>query len=139
MVPFYVARVSDLGPSDFVHVECACGHIERLTAAMLTTAGVGPVEKVQGWEIECGAGRATRRVEPWSRSAGLLDDLNLPPFACSDFSASDVVRRSAWSVATRVAGDRDARRTGVKPRTPISGLEARLKCRDCDRAERSSA
>jgi hypothetical protein len=31
-----------------VQVECACGHIERLTAAMLTTAGVAPDEKVQG-------------------------------------------------------------------------------------------
>jgi hypothetical protein len=27
MVPLYAARVSDLGPGDFVHVECAaCGH-----------------------------------------------------------------------------------------------------------------
>ena len=50
MVPFYAARVSDLGPGDFVHVECACGHIERLTAAMLITAGVSPDEKVQGLE-----------------------------------------------------------------------------------------
>ena len=39
-----------LGPSDFVHVECACGHTERLTAAMLSTAGVGPDERVQGLE-----------------------------------------------------------------------------------------
>jgi hypothetical protein len=48
VVPFYAARVSDLGPGDFVHVECACGHTERLTAAMLITAGVAPDEKVQG-------------------------------------------------------------------------------------------
>jgi hypothetical protein len=47
MVPFYAARVSDLGPGDFVHAECACGHIERLTVAMLTTAGVTPDAKVQ--------------------------------------------------------------------------------------------
>jgi len=47
VVPFYAARVSDLGPGDLVQVECVCGHIERLTAAMLTTAGVGPDEKVQ--------------------------------------------------------------------------------------------
>ena len=47
MVPFYAARVSDLGPGDFVQVECACGHTERLTAAMLTTAGVTPDSKVQ--------------------------------------------------------------------------------------------
>jgi len=50
VVPFYAARVSDLGPGDYVQVECACGHTERLTAAMLTTAGLGPDEKVQGLE-----------------------------------------------------------------------------------------
>ena len=48
VVPFYAARVSDLGPRDFVHVECACGHIERLTPAMLTTAGIRRDAKVQG-------------------------------------------------------------------------------------------
>ncbi len=50
MVPFYAARVSDPGPGDLVQVECACGHTERLTAAMLITAGVGPDERVQGLE-----------------------------------------------------------------------------------------
>ena len=55
MVPFYAARVSDLGPCDFVYVDCACGHTERLTAAMLTTAGVGPDCKVQdlGSRMRC--------------------------------------------------------------------------------------
>ena len=48
MVPFYAARVSDLGPGDFVQVECACGHTERLTAPMLSTAGVTQDERVQG-------------------------------------------------------------------------------------------
>ena len=47
MVPFYAARVSDLGPGDVVQVECRCGHTERLTAAMLTTAGVEQHYKVQ--------------------------------------------------------------------------------------------
>jgi hypothetical protein len=41
------ARIENLGPRDFVQVECACGHIERLTAAMLLTAGVPPDSKVQ--------------------------------------------------------------------------------------------
>jgi len=50
VVPFYAARVSDLGPGDFVQVGCSCGHIERLTAGTLTTAGVGPDERVQGLE-----------------------------------------------------------------------------------------
>ena len=49
-MPFYAARLSDLGPGECVHVECACGHTERLTAAMLMTAGVGPDETVQGLE-----------------------------------------------------------------------------------------
>jgi hypothetical protein len=48
VVPFYAARVSDLGPGDFVQVQCACGHTERLTAAMLITAGVRLEERVQG-------------------------------------------------------------------------------------------
>jgi hypothetical protein len=46
MRPLYDARVSDLGPDDFLQVECAYGHLEHLTAAMLTTAGVGPDQKV---------------------------------------------------------------------------------------------
>jgi hypothetical protein len=50
VVPFYAARVSDLGPGDFLQVECACGHTEPLAAAMLTTAGVGSDERVKGLE-----------------------------------------------------------------------------------------
>jgi hypothetical protein len=46
MVPLYAARISDLGPDDFVQVECGCGHVELLTATMLATAGVGPDQKV---------------------------------------------------------------------------------------------
>jgi hypothetical protein len=46
MRPLYDARISDLGPGDFVRVECLCGHIELLTAAMLATAGVTPDSKV---------------------------------------------------------------------------------------------
>jgi hypothetical protein len=44
MRPFYDARVSDLGPGDFVQVEWVCGHTELLTAAMLATAGLPPYE-----------------------------------------------------------------------------------------------
>jgi hypothetical protein len=46
MVPLYAARAGDLGPGDFVQVECPCGHSELLTAAMLATAGVAPDRKV---------------------------------------------------------------------------------------------
>ena len=46
MRPLYDARLEDLGPDDRVVVECACGHLEHLTAAMLATAGVPPYAKV---------------------------------------------------------------------------------------------
>jgi len=36
----------DIGPGDRVIVECACGHTEELTAAMLTTAGLPPCTKI---------------------------------------------------------------------------------------------
>jgi hypothetical protein len=43
----HIELVGDAG-CRFVHVECRCGHTERLAAAMLTTAGVQPDERVQG-------------------------------------------------------------------------------------------
>jgi hypothetical protein len=46
MVPLFAARIEDLGPDDAVKVECGCGHIEFLTAAMLATAGLPPYTKV---------------------------------------------------------------------------------------------
>jgi hypothetical protein len=46
MRPLYDARISDHGPGDFGHVECACGHSQLLTAGMLATAGVAPDRKV---------------------------------------------------------------------------------------------
>ena len=47
MAPLYAARIEDLGPGDFVKVECAaCGHVELLTAGMLATAGAKPIERV---------------------------------------------------------------------------------------------
>jgi hypothetical protein len=53
--PLYDARISDLGPGDFVHVECACGRSELLTAAMLATAGAAPDRKVLdlGQRLRC--------------------------------------------------------------------------------------
>jgi len=36
MVPFYAARIEDLGPGDFVKVDCgACSHAALLTPAYL--------------------------------------------------------------------------------------------------------
>lgn len=58
--PLYDCHVEDLGPDDLVQVECACGHAELLTAAMLATAGVRPEAKVLDlgrrlWCRECDA------------------------------------------------------------------------------------
>jgi len=37
MVPFYAARVGDLGPGDFIKAECmACGHTELIPTIGLT-------------------------------------------------------------------------------------------------------
>jgi hypothetical protein len=75
MRPLYAARVDDLGPGDFVRIECAWGHIERLTAAMLTTAGVMPDIKVQdlGKRMRCREcdekGRAVISIR-WATDAG---------------------------------------------------------------------
>jgi len=70
MRPLYDARVSDLGPGDLVKVECACGHAELLTAAMLATAGVGPERKV----LDLGARMRCRECDSagawWCRSGG---------------------------------------------------------------------
>ena len=64
MVPFYAARVSDLGPDDLVQVECVCGHRERLTAAMLSTAGVRPDETLQGLESRMRCRECNEKGEP---------------------------------------------------------------------------
>ena len=45
---FWEAHVGDLGPGDLVKVECLCGHVERLTGAMLRTAGLSEHEPIRG-------------------------------------------------------------------------------------------
>jgi len=72
MVPLYAARVSDLGPGDFVKIECPCGHTELLAATMLATAGVAPDRKVLdlGGRMRCrecdSRGRAALSIK-WTR------------------------------------------------------------------------
>ena len=46
MVPLYACRLADLGPGDFVQLECVCGHVMLVTADMLRNAGVAPERKV---------------------------------------------------------------------------------------------
>jgi hypothetical protein len=65
MVPLYDARVSDLGPDDRVVVECGCGHLEHLTAAMLATAGLPPYTLVLDLkrQLKCKACRWRGRAD----------------------------------------------------------------------------
>jgi hypothetical protein len=47
MLPLYLARIEDLGQSDFVKVDCAaCHHVALLTPAFLLKLGLSPLAKV---------------------------------------------------------------------------------------------
>jgi hypothetical protein len=47
MVPLYAARVSDLGPGDFVGVECICGHDAMMPASTRAQGlRLGPDERI---------------------------------------------------------------------------------------------
>src|SRR5215471_21446122 len=47
MAPLYLATIEDLGPGDFVKIDCAaCGHTALLTAESLLRLGRGNREKV---------------------------------------------------------------------------------------------
>jgi hypothetical protein len=50
MKAIYETRVEDLTPADHLNGDCRCGHSERLTGAMLVTAGVQPTEKLMDTE-----------------------------------------------------------------------------------------
>ena len=80
MVPLYAARVSDLGPGDFVQVDCPCGHTELLTRAMLATAGVASDQKVLdlGSRMRCRECDERGRAEVWIRW-GAATNGNRPP------------------------------------------------------------
>jgi hypothetical protein len=46
MRALFEARLKHPGRGDIVEVECVCGHTERLTAGLLTTAGVKPFQLI---------------------------------------------------------------------------------------------
>jgi hypothetical protein len=47
MKALYDARLGDLGPGDFVQVEClACGHVQMLTGAMFKAAKLPDYEPI---------------------------------------------------------------------------------------------
>jgi len=75
MVPLYAARIEDLGPGDFVKVDCAeCGHTALLTPASLSLLGFSPRRKVLDLKDRmrcrgCGTrGRAVVSIR-WAKSA----------------------------------------------------------------------
>lgn len=48
MVPFYAARIEDLGLNDFVVVEChACNNVGLLSAAFLLKLGFPPYQSIK--------------------------------------------------------------------------------------------
>jgi ribosomal protein S27E len=77
MVPLYAARIEDLGPGDFVRVECAaCGHDVLITrSALLQGLRLQPTDRVLDLEPrvrcrECDArGKAVVSVR-WAASQG---------------------------------------------------------------------
>jgi ribosomal protein S27E len=74
MVPLYAARIEDLGPGDFVKVDCAaCSHTALLTPASLARLGLGQREKVLDLKdrVRCrGCGKRGRAVVSikWQRT-----------------------------------------------------------------------
>jgi hypothetical protein len=74
MVPLYPARIEDLGPGDFVKLDCgACSHMALLAPAFLDRLGLGPRDKVldlQG-RVRCRGygvkGRAVLSIK-WAKS-----------------------------------------------------------------------
>jgi hypothetical protein len=74
MVPLYLARIEDLGPGDFVRVDCAaCSHTALLSKASLDRLGLSPLDKVLDLKDRvrcrgCGArGRAVISIK-WAKS-----------------------------------------------------------------------
>jgi hypothetical protein len=75
MVPLYAACIEDLGPGDFVKVDCAaCEHTGLLAPAFLSRLGLRPETKVldlkdRVWCRGCGArDRAVVSIK-WAKSA----------------------------------------------------------------------
>jgi hypothetical protein len=66
MLPLYAARIEDLGPGDFVKVDCAtCHHVAPLTPDALLRVGLSPAAKVLDLKerLRCrGCGRRARAV-----------------------------------------------------------------------------
>ena len=75
MVPLYAARIEDLGPGDFLKVDCAaCSHTAVLSTAFLSRLRLSPQDKVLDLKDRvrcraCGArGRAVVSIK-WGKPA----------------------------------------------------------------------
>jgi hypothetical protein len=75
MVPLYAARIEDLGPGDFVKIDCAaCEHTVLLATAFLSRLGLSPQDKVLDLKdrVRCRncdvRGRAVVSIK-WAKSA----------------------------------------------------------------------
>jgi ribosomal protein S27E len=76
MVPLYAARIEDLGPGDFVKIDCAaCEHTGLLAPAFLSRLGLSPRDKVLDLQdrVRCrncdARGRAVVSIK-WAKSVG---------------------------------------------------------------------
>jgi hypothetical protein len=76
MKPLYAARIEDLGPGDFVKVECiACGHAELLASDQLRIKGqaLPAYTPVLDLELRLRSASAIRRGRRWYRLGGRGD------------------------------------------------------------------
>jgi hypothetical protein len=73
MVPLYAARMEDLGPGDFVKVECiACGQDELIPpSSLLNGLRLPPYTPVLDLNRGCAAESATRAGRRSAQSGGL--------------------------------------------------------------------
>jgi hypothetical protein len=71
MLPLYAARIEDLGPGDFVKVDCAaCHHIALLSPEALLRQGLSPAAKVLDLKGRLRCRGCGGRGERSSRSGG---------------------------------------------------------------------
>src|SRR5215472_2040038 len=102
MVPLYLARIEDLGPGDFLKVDCAaCLHTALLSAAFLSRLGLSPREKVIDLnERPCQDNRLPR--DQWFESGSLQRGVCL----CSELQGCG---RKASRFRTSLHPERDER------------------------------
>jgi hypothetical protein len=71
MLPLYAARIEDLGPGEFVKVDCAaCHHVALLPPEALRRGGLSPAAKVLDLKGRLRCRGAGGRGGLWFRSSG---------------------------------------------------------------------